>query len=148
MAPAFYSTSLPTYSSAGSRSVFEPSAWPAVMMVLRKAWDLKRSPNHREHESGGSLEIIGALEHGAGLSRTAEIVIIDELRAFTADLLQEINDRMAAFGTKGRMITASSAGFQDQCKTSPQSCRNPTRGNGSCVCPNCERESIAQWECV
>ena len=113
---------------------------------LRKAWDLKRSPNYREHESGGSLEVIGALEHGAGLSRTAEVVIIDELRAFTADLLQEINDRTAAFGTKGRMITASSAGFQDQCKTSAELSKSDARQWFMC-CPNCDRESIAQWEC-
>ena len=85
-----------------------------------RAWTPMRSPFYRVHENGGSLEIIGGQEHGAGLARTAEIVLVDELRAFTMDLLQEITDRMAAFGGKGRLITASSAGFQDQCRTTAE----------------------------
>ena len=52
--------------------------------------------------------------------RTAEIVIVDELRLFHVDLLGDLVDRMAAYGGKGRMITASSAGFQDECKTSTE----------------------------
>ena len=85
-----------------------------------KAWTPMRSPFYRVHENGGSLEIIGGQEHGAGLARTAEIVLVDELRAFTMDLLQEITDRMAAFGGKGRLITAS---FCRISRSVPNDCR-------------------------
>ena len=52
--------------------------------------------------------------------RTAEIVIVDELRAFHADLLGELVDRMAAYGGRGRLITASSAGYEDECRTTTE----------------------------
>ena len=52
-----------------------------------RAWTPMRSPFYRVHENGGSLEIIGGQEHGAGLARTAEIVLVDELRAFTIGLV-------------------------------------------------------------
>ena len=110
-----------------------------------KAWTPMRSPFYRVHENGGSLEIIGGQEHGAGLARTAEIVLVDELRAFTMDLLQEITDRMAAFGGKGRLITASSAGYQDQCRTTAELAKSDFR-QWFMKCPNCSRESIAAWE--
>ena len=110
-----------------------------------KAWTPIRSPFYRVCESGGSLEIIGGQEHGAGLSRTAEVVLVDELRAFTMDLLQEITDRMVAFGGKGRLITASSAGYQDQCRTTAELLKSDFR-QWFVRCPNCSRESIAAWE--
>ena len=37
-------------------------------------------------------------------------------RLFHVDLLGDLVDRMAAYGGKGRLITASSAGYQDECK--------------------------------
>ena len=49
--------------------------------------------------------------------RTGEIVIVDELRAFHKDMLGELVDRMASYGGAGRLITASSAGYQDECRT-------------------------------
>ena len=63
------------------------------------------------------MKIISAREGGAGVMRTAEVVIVDELRLFHVDLLGDLVDRMAAYGGKGRLITASSAGYQDECKT-------------------------------
>ena len=110
-----------------------------------RAWTPMRSPFYRVHENGGSLEIIGGQEHGAGLARTAEIVLVDELRAFTSDLLQEINDRMVAFGGAGRLITASSAGYQDQCRTTAELAKSDSR-QWFLKCPNCGWESIAAWE--
>ena len=117
----------------------------SVNARIVKAWTPMRSPFYRVHETGGSLEILGAQEHGAGLSRTAEVTLVDELRAFHADLLQEIGDRMAAFGGKGRLITASSAGYQDQCKTTAELAKSDFR-QWFLKCPNCGRESIAAWE--
>ena len=49
--------------------------------------------------------------------RTASVVIVDELRLFHQDLLGDLVDRMAAYGGEGRLITASSAGFEHECKT-------------------------------
>ena len=77
------------------------------------------------------MEIIGGQEHGAGLSRTAEIVLVDELRAFTMDLLQEINDRMAAFGGKGRSDHRLVGGATKISAERLPSWRNQTSGNGS-----------------
>ena len=77
----------------------------------------KRPPFARTTSAGGRLEVISAREGGAGVMRTAEIVIVDELRLFHIDLLGDLVDRMAAYGGKGRLITASSAGYQDECKT-------------------------------
>ena len=45
---------------------------------------------------------------------------MDELRLFHIDILGDLIDRMAAYGGRGRLITASSAGYQDECKTSTE----------------------------
>ena len=85
-----------------------------------RAWSPMRSPFYRVHENGGSLEIIGGQEHGAGLARTAEIVLVDELRAFTTDLLQEITDRMVAFGGRAPSDNCVERGVS---RSVPNDCR-------------------------
>ena len=131
---------------SGCRSGFATGVWLRSMTHASLRHGRRcAAPFYRVHETGGSLEILGAQEHGAGLSRTAEVTLVDELRAFHADLLQEIGDRMAAFGGKGRLITASSAGYQDQCKTTAELAKSDFR-QWFLKCPNCGRESIAAWE--
>ena len=61
----------------------------------------KRPPFARTTGAGGRLEVISAKEGGAALMRTGEIVIVDELRAFHADLLGELVDRMASLRRAG-----------------------------------------------
>ena len=84
------------------------------------AYGPERPPMACEIEGGGRLEVLSASEHGATLSRTAETVIVYELRAFREDVLGGLIDRMAAYGGKGRLITASSAGYEDECKTTAE----------------------------
>ena len=104
-----------------------------------------RPPFVREHGSGGRLEVLNAAEATSGLSRTAEIVIVDELRAFQADVLQEIGDRMAAFGGRGKLITASSAGYEHECKTTAEFEKSDAR-QWFMACPKCGRATVAAWE--
>ena len=79
--------------------------------------------------------------------RTAEIVIVDELRVFQRDMLGELIDRMAAYGGKGRLITASSAGYQDECRTSTELGKSDAR-HWFLSCPSCSAETIPRWENV
>ena len=102
-----------------------------------KAWTPMRVRSIASTKAVGSLEIIGGQEHGAGLSRTAEIVLVDELRAFTMDLLQEITDRMAAFGGKGRLITARRRGIKTSAGPPPSLAKSDFR-QWFVRCPNCE----------
>ena len=104
-----------------------------------------RPPLEREIEGGGRLEVLSAAEHGATLMRTAEIVIIDELRAFKEDVLAGLNDRMASWGGKGRLITASSAGYEDECKTTAELEKSDNR-RWQLHCPECGRDTVAAWE--
>ena len=85
--------------------------------AIQAAYTPKRPPFVRTTSAGGRLEVISAKEGGAGLMRTAEVVIVDELRVFHADLLGDLIDRMAAYGGRGRLITASSAGYENECRT-------------------------------
>ena len=112
---------------------------------IRAAYDPKRPPLVREHESGGRLEVLNGAEATSGLSRTAEIVVVDELRAFQADVLQEIGDRMAAFGGRGKLITASSAGYEHECKTTAEFEKSDAR-QWFMACPKCKRATVAAWE--
>ena len=64
-------------------------------VTVREAYEPKRPPFWRVGASGGRLEVVSAREGGAGLMRTAEIVIVDELRVFHRDMLGELVDRMA-----------------------------------------------------
>ena len=79
--------------------------------------------------------------------RTAEIVIVDELRAFNRDMLGELVDRMASYGGAGRLITASSAGFEDECRTTVELEKSDAR-HWFMSCPSCGRENIAAWQNV
>ena len=79
--------------------------------------------------------------------RTAEIVIVDELRLFHADLLGDLIDRMAAYGGRGRLITASSAGYQDECKTTVEIDKSDAR-RWFLRCPSCDRETVPAWKSV
>ena len=103
-----------------------------------------RRPFVRVHEDGGRLEILNASAKGAGLSRTADVVIVDELRAFNADVLQTLIDRMAAFGGRGLLITASSAGYEGDCKTTAE-LEKSDRRQWFMSC-ECGAENIASWE--
>ena len=111
---------------------------------IREAFEPKRPPLVRVHENGGRIEVLAASADDAGLSRTADVVIVDELRAFRSDVLQELTDRMAAFGGRGKLITASSAGYADECKTTAEYQKSDQRA-WLMVCPKCGRATVAAW---
>ena len=113
--------------------------------AVREAYTPKRPPFARSTGAGGRCEVVSAKEGGAGLMRTGEIVVVDELRAFHKDMLGELTDRMAAFGGAGRLITASSAGYEDECRTSHELEKSDSR-RWFLRCPACDRESVAVWE--
>ena len=76
--------------------------------------------------------------------RTAEIVVVDELSACsTSTLLGDLIDRMAAYGGKGRLITASSAGYENECKTTVELEKSDSR-RWFLKCPECGQENIAE----
>ena len=79
--------------------------------------------------------------------RTAEVVIVDELRLFHLDLLGDLIDRMAAYGGKGRLITASSAGYQDECKTTVELEKSDSH-RWFLRCQECGQENVADWRNV
>ena len=122
-------------------------AWGRRCLDVRisRAYGPERPPMAREIEGGGRLEVLSASEHGAQLMRTAEIVIIDELRAFREDVLAGLNDRLAAFGGKGRLITASSAGFEDECRTSAELAKSDSQC-WRIHCSACGKKSVPAWE--
>ena len=115
--------------------------------VIREAYAPLRPPFTRSTAAGGRLEVISARETGAGVMRTAEIVIVDELRLFHRDLLGDLIDRMAAYGGQGRLITASSAGYQDECKTTHELEKSDSR-RWFLRCPECGQENVAAWASV
>ena len=115
--------------------------------AVREAYEPKRPPHARATAAGGRLEVVSAREGGAGLMRTAEIVIVDELRVFHRDMLGELVDRMASYGGAGRLITASSAGYEDECRTTVELDKSDAR-RWFLACPSCGRENIAAWQNV
>ena len=115
--------------------------------AIREAFEPKRPPFARSTDAGGRLEVISAREGGAAVMRTAEIVVVDELRLFHLDLLGDLVDRMAAYGGKGRLITASSAGYQDECKTTVELEKSDSR-RWFLKCPECGQENVADWRNV
>ncbi len=114
---------------------------------VREAYLPKRPPHRRVTASGGSLEVISAREGTAGVFRTAEVVLIDELRLFPRDLLGDLIDRTASFGSKGRIMTVSSAGFEHECKTSTELEKSDKR-HWFMKCANCGQESSPVWSNV
>ena len=54
---------------------------------------------------------------------------------------------MAAYGGKGRLITASSAGYQDECKTTHELGKSDAR-RWFLRCPSCGQENIPDWRNV
>ena len=121
-------------------------AWGRACLdpAIQTAYAPKRPPHVRQTQAGGRLEVISAREIGAGVMRTAEIVIVDELRLFHADLLGDLVDRMAAFGGRGRLITASSAGYENECKTTVELEKSDS-GRWFLTCPSCARSNVAAW---
>ena len=115
--------------------------------AIQAAYTPKRPPFVRTTSAGGRLEVISAKEGGAGLMRTAEVVIVDELRVFHADLLGDLIDRMAAYGGRGRLITASSAGYENECRTTVELDKSDAR-RWFMSCPSCDRQNIADWKNV
>ena len=111
---------------------------------VRVAYEPKRPPHARVGAAGGRLEVISAREAGAGVMRTAEVVFVDELRLYHADLLGDLTDRMAAYGEAGRLITASSAGYENECKTTVELQKSDSR-RWFLRCPACGRENVAGW---
>ena len=59
-------------------------------------------------------------------------------------MLGELVDRMASYGGAGRLITASSAGYEDECRTTTELEKSDSR-RWFLRCPSCGRENIAQW---
>ena len=114
---------------------------------VKEAYTPKRPPHARQTGSGGRCEVVSAREGGAGLMRTAAIVIVDELRVFHLDLLGELVDRMASYGGAGRLITASSAGYEDECRTTTELDKSDAR-RWFLRCPVCARENVPVWENV
>ena len=115
--------------------------------VIREAYEPKRPPFSRSTDAGGCLEVISAREGGAAVMRTAEIVVVDELRLFHVDLLGDLVDRMAAYGGKGRLITASSAGYENECKTTIELEKSDSR-RWFLRCQECAQENVADWRNV
>ena len=115
--------------------------------VVAGAYQRPRPPRERWNDRGGHIEVLHASAGGAALMRTAQVVIVDELRVFERDMLAELVDRMAAYGGKGRLITASSAGYQDECRTSMELAKSDAR-SWFVSCPGCGQSSIPQWEHV
>ena len=111
---------------------------------IAAAYEHPRPPLIRQHANGGRVEVLAASADDAGLSRTADVVIVDELRAFRGDLLQELTDRMAAFGGRGKLVTASSAGYADECKTTAEFQKSDQR-QWFIACPKCGRASMTAW---
>ena len=109
------------------------------------AYGPERPPMAREIVGGGRLEVLSAAEHGATLMRTAEIVIIDELRAFKEDLIAGLIDRMASYGGKGRLLTCSSAGYEDECRTTAELEKSDNQ-RWQLHCPECGRSNVTAWE--
>ena len=62
-------------------------------------------------------------------------------------MLGELVDRMASYGGAGRLITASSAGFEDECRTTVELDKSDAR-RWFLACPSCGRENIAAWQNV
>ena len=124
-------------------------AWGRACLApeLAAAFAPERPPFVRVAKGGGRLEVLSAGAAGAGLSRTANVVIIDELRAFKMDLLQELADRMVSFGTDALLITASSAGYIGECKTSSEYDKSDKQA-WYLKCPACSAESTAAWDQV
>ena len=112
--------------------------------VVVNAWAKPRPPHKRAYANGGRLEILSAGQRTGTLMRTAEIVILDELRAFNRDIVLELVDRMAAYGGKGRLITASSAGEEGSCRTSTELEKSDAR-YWFLHCPSCGKEAPAVW---
>ena len=115
--------------------------------VVHEAWAKERPPHWRTYANGGRLEVLNAGARTAGLMRTAEIVILDELRAFPRDIILELVDRMAAYGGKGRLITASSADEEDICKTTTELQKSDAR-YWFVPCPACGQSAPVVWENV
>ena len=111
---------------------------------VASAYEPKRPPHARVGAAGGRLEVISARESGAAVMRTASVVVVDELRLFHADLLADLIDRTAAYGEAGRLITASSAGYENECKTSTELAKSDSR-RWFLRCPSCGRENVAAW---
>ena len=124
-------------------------AWARVCRdpVVSVPWERPRPPHHRTNEKGGRLEVLSAGQRTGTLMRTAEIVILDELRAFGRDIVLELVDRMAAYGGKGRLITASSAGEEDACRTTTELEKSDAR-YWFIPCPGCGQSSPALWSNV
>ena len=72
---------------------------------------------------------------------------MDELRLFHVDLLGDLIDRMAAYGGKGRLITASSAGYESECKTTHELEKSDSR-RWFLHCQECGQENVADWRNV
>ena len=115
--------------------------------VLREAWERPRPPHSRSYANGGRLEVLSAGQRTGTLMRTAEIVILDELRAFNRDIVLELVDRMAAYGGKGRLITASSAGEEDSCRTTTELEKSDAR-HWFVPCPACSQSAPLAWSNV
>ena len=71
--------------------------------AIREAYEPKRPPFARTTDAGGRLEVISAREGGAGVMRTAEVVVVDELRLFHVDLLGDL-DRPHGEPTAARAV--------------------------------------------
>ena len=115
--------------------------------LVSEPWERPRPPHSRTNDAGGRLEVLSAGQRTTTLMRTAEIVILDELRAFNRDIVFELVDRMAAYGGKGRLITASSAGEEDSCRTTTELEKSDAR-YWFIPCPACGQSAPAQWSNV
>ena len=115
--------------------------------LVSEPWATPRPPHQRTNDAGGRLEVLSAGQRTGTLMRTAEIVILDELRAFGRDIVLELVDRMAAYGGKGRLITASSAGEEEACRTTTELEKSDARF-WFVPCPACGQSSPVQWSNV
>ena len=115
--------------------------------LVSDPWATPRPPHQRANDAGGRLEVLSAGQRTTTLMRTAEIVILDELRAFGRDIVLELVDRMAAYGGKGRLITASSAGEEESCRTTTELEKSDAR-HWFVPCPACGQSAPVAWSNV
>ena len=115
--------------------------------VVSEAWERPRPPHQRAYSNGGRLEVLNAGARTAALMRTASVIVVDELRAFGRDMLGELVDRMASYGSKGKLITVSSAGEEGVCKTTTELEKSDAR-HLFIGCPACGRKAPAEWRNV
>ena len=76
---------------------------------LAEAYARPRPPFRRRFPGGGSIEILSSTAHDAFLSRSARVVLLDEVRAHPTSLILSAEGRQAAWSDKKPLTVAVSS---------------------------------------